>query len=119
MKYCAELLGKSIKKARLENELTQVQLATKANVEVRTIINIEKYRGNPKLEVLYSLIKALKIDAREIFNPEKPIEEPAIQNLRFLIEDCSQEEAKALKPIVEAVLQALRQQKEYYLQKQK
>ena len=45
MKYCAELLGKSIKRARLENELTQVQLATKANVEVRTIINIEKISG--------------------------------------------------------------------------
>ena len=48
-----------------------------------------------------------------------PCENLAIQKLRFLIEDCSQEEANALKPIIEAVLQALRQQKECYLQKQK
>ena len=108
MKYCAELLGKSIKRARLENELTQVQLAAKANIEVCTVINIEKYRGNPKLEVLYSLIKALKIDAREIFNPEKPIDEPAIQHLHFLINDCSSSEAKALVPIIEAILLAIR-----------
>ena len=108
MKYYAELLGQTIKKARIEQGLTQAQLAAKANVDVRTIINIEKYRGNPKLEVLYSLIKALKIDAREIFNPEKPIEEPAIQRLHFLIDDCSSSEAKALVPIIEAILLAIR-----------
>lgn len=118
MKYYAELLGQNIKKARIEQRLTQAQLAAKANVDVRTIINIEKYRGNPKLEVLFSLINVLKIDAREIFNPEMPCEKPAIQKLRFLIEDCSKEEANAIKPVIEAVLQALRQQNSYYLQKQ-
>ena len=86
---------------------------------MRTIINIEKNRGNPKLEVLFSLINVLKIDAREIFNPEMFCTNPAIQKLRFLIEDCSQEEINTLKPVIEAVLQALRQQKNYYLQKQK
>lgn len=119
MKYYAELLGQNIKKARIEQGLTQAQLAAKANVDVRTIINIEKYRGNPKLEVLFSLINVLKIDAREIFNPEMPGENPAIQKLRFLIEDCSREEVNAIKPFIEVVLQTLRQQKEYYLQKQK
>ena len=48
-----------------------------------------------------------------------PGENPAFQKLLFLIEDCSQEEVNALKPVIEVVLQALRQQKEYYLQKQK
>ncbi len=119
MKYYAELLGQTIKKSRIEQRLTQAQLAAKANVDVRTIINIEKNRGNPKLEVLFSLINVLKIDAREIFNPEMFCTNPAIQKLRFLIEDCSQEEINTLKPVIEAVLQALRQQKNYYLQKQK
>ena len=119
IKYYAELLGQTIKKARIEQGLNQAQLAAKANVDVRTIINIEKNRGNPKLEVLFSLINVLKIDAREIFNPEMFCTNPAIQKLRFLIEDCSQEEINTLKPVIEAVLQALRQQKNYYLQKQK
>ena len=71
------------------------------------------------MEVLFSLINVLKIDEREIFNPEMPCENPTIQKLRFLIEDCSKEEANAIKPVIEAVLQALRQQNSYYLQKQK
>ena len=120
---CNEILCRTIrpdyKKSRIEQRLTQAQLAAKANVDVRTIINIEKNRGNPKLEVLFSLINVLKIDAREIFNPEMPCENPTIQNLRFLIEDCSREEVNVIKPFIEVVLQTLRQQKEYYLQKQK
>ena len=117
MRYYAEPLGKVIKRARLEQELTQAQLAAKANIDVRTIINIEKFMGNPKMEVLYSLIKALKIDAREIFNPETPIEDPAIQHLRFLIADCSNDEAKTLAPVIEAVLGAIRQQNSNFAKK--
>ena len=45
-------LGEAIKKARQEQGLTQAQLAVKANIDVRTVINIEKFRGNPKMEVL-------------------------------------------------------------------
>ena len=102
-------LGEAIKKARQEQGLTQAQLAVKANIDVRTVINIEKFRGNPKMEVLYPLVKALKIDAREIFNPEMQREPPAIQRLRFLIEDCNEEEAIALASIIQSVLNVIRQ----------
>ena len=102
-------LGEAIKKARQEQGLTQAQLAVKANIDVRTVINIEKFRGNPKMEVLYPLVKALKIDAREIFNPEMQRETPAIQRLRFLIEDCNEEEAIALASIIQSVLNVIRQ----------
>ncbi len=102
-------LGEAIKKARQEQGLTQAQLAVKANIDVRTVINIEKFRGNPKMEVLYPLVKALKIDAREIFNPEMQRETPAIQRLRFLIEDCNEEEAIASASIIQSVLNVIRQ----------
>ena len=35
-----------------------------------TVLNIENYKGNPKMEVLYPLVRALKMDSREIFYPE-------------------------------------------------
>lgn len=54
------------------------------------------------------LLGVLKIDAREIFNPEMQRETPAIRQLRFLIEECSEQEAKALIPIIEAVFSVLR-----------
>mgnify|MGYP002792902599 CR=1 FL=1 len=49
-------LGTVIRKAREEQGLSQASLAEKLGIDVRTIINIENFRGNPKFEVLYPLI---------------------------------------------------------------
>ena len=60
------------------------------------------------MKVLYPLVRALKIDAREIFNPEMEREDPSISRLRLTIETCSEAEAAVLIPVVDAVLNALR-----------
>ena len=101
-------LGDAVKRARGELGLTQNQVADAADIDVRTVLNIENYKGNPKMEVLFPLIRALKMDSREIFHPEILRESPAIRRLRFLIEECSEEEAEALVPAIESILSVLR-----------
>ena len=101
-------LGDVIKSARKRMDLTQNEVADSIDVDVRTIINIENYKGNPKLEVLYPLIRSLKIDAREIFYPEMQRESPALRQLRLLVEDCSEEEAATIIPVLQSVISALR-----------
>jgi len=103
-------LGDTVKRARGKLGLTQNEVADAADIDVRTVLNIENYKGNPKMEVLYPLVRVLKIDAREIFNPEMCRETPALRQLRLLIEDCSEEEAAAIIPVFQAVLSALRNQ---------
>ena len=101
-------LGDAIKRARGKAGLTQNEVADAADIDVRTVINIENYKGNPKLEVLFPLVRALKIDSREIFNPEMQRESPALRQLRLLIEDCSEDEAAAIIPVFRSVLTAMR-----------
>lgn len=101
-------LGDAVKKARGDLGLTQSQVAEKSGIDARTVMNIENYKGNPKMEVLFPLVRALKIDSREIFNPEMKRESPAIRQLRFMIEECNEQEAAALIHIVESVLSVLR-----------
>ena len=101
-------LGDAVKVARSELGLTQEQVAGKIEADTRTIMNIENYKGNPKMKTLFPLIRLLKIDAREIFNPELKRESPAIRQLRFLVEECSEQEASTFIPVIEAVLSALR-----------
>ena len=101
-------LGDAVKRARGKLDLTQNEVADLADVDVRTVLNIENYKGNPKMEVLYPLVRALKIDAREIFNPEIRRETPALRQLRVMIEECSDEEAAAIIPVFQSVLTALR-----------
>ena len=97
-------LGDAVKRARAELGFTQNQVAEAADIDVRTVLNIENYKGNPKMEVLFPLVRVLKMDSREIFYPEMRRESPAIRRLRFLIEECSEEEAEALAPAIESSL---------------
>ena len=101
-------LGDAVKRARGKLGLTQNEVADAIDVDARTVLNIENYKGNPKMEVLFPLVRALKIDAREIFNPEMRRESPALRQLRLLIEECSEGKAAAIIPVFQAVLNALR-----------
>lgn len=103
-------LGDSVKRARGKLGLTQNEVADLIDIDVRTLLNIENYKGNPKMEVLFPLVRALKIDSREIFNPEMQRDLPALNHLRLLVEDCSEKEAETIIPIFSAVLSALRSQ---------
>ena len=60
------------------------------------------------MEVLYPLIRTLKVDAREIFTPEILRDSPSLRQLRILIEDCNEQEAAAIIPAVQAILEVLR-----------
>lgn len=111
MKEFSRLLGDSVKKARKELGLTQIQVADQVNADVRTIMNIENYKGNPKMEILFPLIRVLKIDSREIFNPEQYQDSPTTQKLFFLIDECEDQEIDLLIPVIKAVLAALRSKK--------
>lgn len=101
-------LGDAVKQAREKHGLTQSQLATRLDVDSRTILNIENYKGNPKLSLLYSLLRFLKIDARVIFNPEMKPSSPSLIDLHSLIDGCNEEEASAVLPIVRAALELAR-----------
>ena len=101
-------LGDTVKKARKKMGLTQNQVAVLTNSDERTIMNIEKYKANTTMEVLYPLIRTLRIDPRDIFCPEMDRKSPAHYQLQLLINDCSEEEVAALIPVCQAVLSALR-----------
>lgn len=106
----SQILADVVKRAREKRGMTQAEVANKADIDVRTVLNIENYKGNPKLEVLFPLIRTLNIDSRDIFNPELKRDTPALCQLRLLIEDCSEDEAANLIPVFQSMLRALRDQ---------
>lgn len=60
MNNCSYALGDAVKRARAKLAMTQSEVAEKANMDVRIVLNIENNRGNPKLKVLSALIHTLK-----------------------------------------------------------
>lgn len=108
MQQYAQHLADVVKTARLELGLTQEEVAERCDTDVRTIINMEKGRGNPKLETLFKVVRVLKIDARELFEDRPQDGSPSIHRACLLINECSEDEAATLLPVIEAVLTALR-----------
>ena len=104
----SRLLGDAVKRARGKMKLTQSEVAAKANIDVRTVLNIENYKGNPKLEVLFPLIRTLNLDPMEIFYPNMSKESPERRQIQQIIGECSDEEMEAMLPVLISVLSALR-----------
>ncbi len=101
-------LGDTIRKARLQMGYTQKQLADILNVDERSISSIEKYQANTTMDILYPLIRVLKVNSHDIFNHELAKESEAHYQLRLLVGNCSEEEAATLVAVCESILNALR-----------
>ena len=108
MSEYSRILGDVVKVAREKAGLTQAEVAASIDRDSRTVLNIENYKGNPKLEVLYPLVRALKIDSREIFIPEMQLESPALRQLQLMVAECSEAEADAIIPVVKAAIDLVR-----------
>lgn len=102
-------LGDTVRKARKEAHFSQVKAATSIGVDKRTILNMEKYEGNPKLEILFPLVRLLHIDPWDIFYPEVSRSNPSIQKFLTLLSECSDQEIEALFPVCREVIHAMRE----------
>ena len=101
-------LGDAIKRARIRQNLTEKEVADAIHIDDRTVLNIENYKGNPKMEILYPLIRKLKLNPSEIFYPETQHISPSIQELRIIIAECNEQEAAALIPVIKSVVSVIR-----------
>lgn len=65
------LVGRNVLRIRLEQNLSQEDLAGLAQIDRRHIGRIENRRANLTLDVLDSLAAALAVDVRDLFTPTK------------------------------------------------
>lgn len=103
-------LGDAVKRARKRLSMTQQQVAEEAGIDSRTVMNIENYHGNPKMAVLFPLLRVLKIDPWEIFYPELKNDSFAIHQLLLIFEKCSEDEVNAALTVCKAMIAALNSQ---------
>lgn len=67
----AETLGRRLKQARLNRDLTQLEVAERAGLSRKAVLNAEK--GKAQLEVLVAILQALDLTAQlDNFLPPQP-----------------------------------------------
>jgi len=102
------ILASIIRQECLKAGLTQDELAERVGIDPRTILKIENNRGNPKMEVLYPLIRALNIDANLIFYPEACEHSTVLKQFQLFLSRCSAEEILSLHQVCQTVLSVLK-----------
>ena len=63
-------LGIAVKAARQQKGYSQKTLASKLNMSIRTILEIENFRSNPKFETVALLARELNINLNSIVFPD-------------------------------------------------
>ena len=112
-------LAEAVKKARYKMKLTQEQVGELTDTNARTISAIENGQSNTRMNILYPLIRVLRIDPNEIFHSERYTSSSTKDQLLALIEDCSDEEAAALLETSETILRVLRSHKVKKIEEEK
>ena len=107
MTDCVHLLGYSVRNSRTQLGLTQGDAAERAGLNIKTVLNIENFKGNPKFESVHPLIRALNIDSNTIFYPEIYDNDGTIHEMQVLMSQCSEQERRLLLHVCKAVLSGI------------
>jgi transcriptional regulator with XRE-family HTH domain len=65
-----DILSRNIKYFRTQRQLSQAQLAEKANISVTFLSNIERGKMFPKVETLSRLTESLDVEVQELFQSD-------------------------------------------------
>ena len=109
MSQAIDILGKAVRSARKNMQLSQEALAERIGVCKRTIIDIENNTGNPKFEILYALVHELDLPIHQIFYPDVS-ENPELRNALIQeLDNCSEREIKIMIAVVHSLKQVLKE----------
>lgn len=111
MNQSVSALGNAVRETRKNKHLSQEALAEKIGVCKRTIIDIEKNTGNPKFEILCTLVRELDLPLYQVFYPET---EENLELKGMLIKelnDCSEYEMRVILSVIKSLRCSLKNEK--------
>ena len=111
----SESLATAVRDARNRLGKTQLELSELIDASPRTILNIENKEANPKLHILFPLIRALNIDPSMIFYPEREITVSAKKNLHAEIDRLSEDEAARLAQTIHSLVEMVKSSLSIYI----
>jgi DNA-binding XRE family transcriptional regulator len=85
-------------------KLTQEKFAEMVDVSPRYIMSIENENKKPSFFNLYKIIRALGVNANDIFYPESRTAETSAERLSRLLAQCGERDIKAVTALVETLL---------------
>ena len=101
-----ESLSGIIKSARQRAEITVEKLAENIGVTERYLYRIENEGKKPSFDVLFKLIRELRISPDSIFYPENLSKDSEVENLIRMLYNCDERSMEIVKATVKAVVES-------------
>lgn len=108
MNLASDRLGKAVRCARKNKNMSQEALAEKIGVCKRTIIDIENSSGNPKFTILFPLVRALDLPLQQVFYPESSEDSETKMMIIQELEKCSETESRIILSVLKSLLPELK-----------
>ena len=101
----SDKLGSVVKSARKSKHLTQKQLAERLSISPRYLMSLENNKQIPSCDLLFRIIRELKISADMIFYPENKNDDEVIRKLQILLNNCDERDIMAIITILQSLVQ--------------
>lgn len=105
-------LGDLIKTERIKQGLSQSTLAERAKISLRTLSDIENYKGNPNLETLYLLANNLNLSLDSIFLKNDDENDPFILQIAREVSKCNPKNRETIYHTVQVLVADLNKSEE-------
>ena len=103
-------IGRQIRLARLQKNMTQTQLAELADLSVPYISHVERGKKRVSLEALVRIAQALEVTLDQLLSGVQPQDRAAyLPELGELLADCTLRERRILRDVTMAVKKSLRE----------
>ena len=103
-------IGRQIRLARLQKNLTQTQLAEAVNLSVPYISHVERGKKRVSLDALVRIAQALEVTLDQLLSGVQPQDRVAyLPELGELLADCTLWERRILRDVTIAVKKSLRE----------
>ena len=104
-----EQIGARIRNARIEQKMSQADLAAKANISLPHISSIELGKTKMLLSTFIRVIEALQISADSVLRANVPtVTSMYASEIAELFEDCTPSELESLKSIIQNIKATMR-----------
>ncbi len=103
MRMDKKALGAAIKATRVENKITQEQLAEMIGIAPSHVKQLEAGNRSPSIEVLYKLAHTLNFSIDEIFFPKRTDDKQLLYKIERSLQDCSVHDLKVVYSTISAL----------------
>lgn len=104
MTYEPKQFGIVLKTARMNQKLTQAELAEILDISLSYLKDLERFRNNPSFEVFEKVIHYFNLSADTVVYPNQNISENTYQQLERLLTRCNKKQLKIILATTKALL---------------